>query len=459
MGTNSRERRKAKQKAQVRRQAQRQRRADEEPCQCPDCQDQPTVGQPQGPADRIAALIWQGVQAVQSNDVDDFDSAVLELAKDEDDRWPQLVVSTLLGSARARLRVLWSGGWQPNDVVRVMQRLRGARPGRMVRDIIAGQRREYATATVSEAWDAQLAALEATVWWSSDQRYFDEFRVQERLLGMADVYADAIGVLYLLGGLPPLAVIAPVPGTARRGSLAPNQVPDGGPDQRMLDKVRALLAKAEATTYPEEADALTAKAQELMTRHSIDYALLAIDRTSRTAPIGVRVGIDNPYADAKTTLLTQVALANGCKAIHAKLFGFVTVVGFPGDVAATELLFTSLLVQATSAMMLAGSRTSHDGRSRTRSFRQSFLTAYALRIGERLRAASEEVSRNAAEQRGVALVPVLAAKREAVDEAFTTMFQRTTSRAVTITNQDGWIHGTAAADLANVNLRDGIDTG
>jgi hypothetical protein len=41
-------------------------------------------------------------------------------------------------------------------------------------------------------------------------------------------------------------------------------------DQRMLDRVRALLAKAESTDFPQEADAFTARAQELMARHRID---------------------------------------------------------------------------------------------------------------------------------------------------------------------------------------------
>jgi hypothetical protein len=47
------------------------------------------------------------------------------------------------------------------------------------------------------------------------------------------------------------------------------------PDRRMLDRVRALLAKAESTEFPKEAEALSARAQELMARHRIDRALLA----------------------------------------------------------------------------------------------------------------------------------------------------------------------------------------
>ncbi len=41
-----------------------------------------------------------------------------------------------------------------------------------------------------------------------------------------------------------------------------------------LTTIRNLLAKAEATTFPAEAEAFTAKATELMARHRIDEALV-----------------------------------------------------------------------------------------------------------------------------------------------------------------------------------------
>ena len=44
-------------------------------------------------------------------------------------------------------------------------------------------------------------------------------------------------------------------------------------DHRLLARVRALLARAELTGFDEEAEALTAKAQELITRHAIADAL------------------------------------------------------------------------------------------------------------------------------------------------------------------------------------------
>src|SRR5438045_2689314 len=74
--------------------------------------------------------------------------------------------------------------------------------------------------------------------------------------------------------LPPALPAAP-----RVGADGPSAA-DAGIDDRMLAKVRALLAKAESTEFTDEADALTAKAQELMTRYSIDRALVDHDPTA-----------------------------------------------------------------------------------------------------------------------------------------------------------------------------------
>ena len=117
-----------------------------------------------------------------------------------------------------------------------------------------------------------------------------------------------------------------------------------------------MLAKAEATEFAAEAETFTAKAQDLMTRHAIDEALL---RAAGDGPIeirGVRVHIHNPYAAEKVQLLNQVARANRARAVWNKPLGLVTVLGTPVDVDQVEMLFTSLLIQATRAMAEAGTR-------------------------------------------------------------------------------------------------------
>ncbi|GAA3298851.1 hypothetical protein GCM10020295_35470 [Streptomyces cinereospinus] len=164
----------------------------------------------------------------------------------------------------------------------------------------------------------------------------------------------------------------------------------------MLARIRALLAKAEATGFPDEAEALSAKAQELMARHSIDEALLAGQTHGGDGPAAWRIGVDQPYEQAKAVLLDAVASANHCRAVWNEPLGFSTVVGFEPDLEVVELLYTSLLVQATTAMTKAEAAQRAGGRKRTRTFRQSFLAAYAHRIGTRLASAAEEAARQAA---------------------------------------------------------------
>jgi hypothetical protein len=144
-----------------------------------------------------------------------------------------------------------------------------------------------------------------------------------------------------------------------------------------------------------------------------------------------------------------VAEANSCRAVWMKRFGLVAVVGFAADLDSTEVLFTSLLVQATRAMTGAGSKTDAYGRNTTRSFRQSFLTSYASRIGERLSATSEQVGREAAASaQGTALVPVLAARSDAVNGVFAEQFPDLSHVSTTVNNSEGWASGRAAADRA-----------
>jgi len=173
--------------------------------------------------------------------------------------------------------------------------------------------------------------------------------------------------------------------------------------------------------------------------------------------VGRRIGIDNPYEAPKAMLLTAVAGANRCRTVWTRDLGYSTAIGFPDDLAAVELLFTSLLVQATTAMVKAGSRTDGYGRSQTRSFRQAFLTAYASRIGQRLsETTGTQTSKVAAEPAGRDLLPVLAARNAAVDQAVTAMFPALSNHRVgSVTNTEGWLSGLSAADRAALHLGGG----
>ena len=74
------------------------------------------------------------------------------------------------------------------------------------------------------------------------------------------------------------------------------------PDDDLLDRVRKLLAKAEAEgVTPHEAEALTAKAAELMARYGIDRALLAATAPDTDKPADRVIDVDNPWPDLLET--------------------------------------------------------------------------------------------------------------------------------------------------------------
>jgi hypothetical protein len=137
--------------------------------------------------------------------------------------------------------------------------------------------------------------------------------------------------------------------------------------------------------------------------------------------------------------------------VYTPAAGFATVVGESMSLRSVELLYNSLLVQATSAMTRAGAKRDRSGRSRTRSFRQSFLASFAVRIGERLAESAEETVREVAEETGTDLVPVMRLQREAVDAKTEELFPNLTMRASTrISDYEGHVAGRAAADRARL---------
>ena len=243
----------------------------------------------------------------------------------------------------------------------------------------------------------------------------------------------------------------------RDPAYGPPPVPETTPApqaQRALGRVRALLAKAESTTFAEEAEALTAKAQELISRYSLERLLdeaqggVEGDVTTR------EIHLVAPYVMPKALLVSAVAAANRCECIVGH--EVAVVIGAPADLDAVELLARSLLLQAEGALVVAG-RHVEAGRSRTASFRRAFLIAYAQRIAERLRAADQAATEHLAP--GGSLLPVLARHDERVSAAREALFPHTRTVRTTISNPRGWAAGRAAADLARLAGSSELDHG
>ncbi len=444
MGVDNRQRRKAKEKARRAKAATRSAATG------------PAFG-PLPPVELAHELALQAFDALAVGDERAYAAVVDDLTTGRGRPKLRAAANRMLFERRDDyLKVLWANGWQPAELYRYVQRQGDGAQAALALDGMAAEIRRYAEATVDERWSAQLAALDAQVWWTHDDTYLDELSARSERTLVIDAW---LRMLDTLTTAPPLPALLPPPGTGRRGSLVAD--PRRDIDQRMLEKVRGLLAKAESTSYEAEAETYTAKAQELMTRHSIDYALLAAQTGARDEPVARRIAVDGPYEAEKVDLLAVIARANLARAVWLRTVGLVTVVGFPGDLDAVEVLFTSLLVQATRAMTQAGAHRDAAGRSRTRSFRQSFLAGFAMRIGERLNQASQDATDAAVGAAGSGLLPVLASREEKVEQAVQATFGDGLRYVPgpRINNGHGFHSGVAAADRASLHGKQALPGG
>ncbi|MFP3914460.1 MAG: DUF2786 domain-containing protein [Actinomycetota bacterium] len=429
MGKNNRSRRagKAKKKREEARRRQRQ------------SADQTTNGTTPPGVDEILA---GAVHAHSGGERGLRDRLAARLAEED----PVAVAETLVRFLHRSLDRCWEEGWQPADVMRLGRKHLTKGEAEILRCTIASQSADYEQwgRAVAPEWMAQLEEIEALRWWQPSPTW-------PLQLGVSRVLAGAIPALSLLSSLPPVPVLAPPP-SKWSSQAAPSRTPSGRLEPGMLAKIRALLAKAESTQFDAEAEAFTAKAQELMTRHRLDRAALADDHPGGDA-IGRRMGVENPYSRAKATLVGGIAEANSCRAVWSKELCFATVFGHPEDVDAVEELYTSLLVQATAALQREGSKIDRFGRSRTTRFRRSFLIGFAIRISERLREATDSTVRSMEEETGRELVPTLDRRGRAAEEAMRAHHRRLGNFSVSPSDGEGYRAGTRLADRADLGGR------
>jgi hypothetical protein len=173
------------------------------------------------------------------------------------------------------------------------------------------------------------------------------------------------------------------------------------PSTALLDRVRKLLAKAEAegVTAP-EAEALTAKAAELMARYGIDRARLAASRPETDQPGSRIIDIANPWAQVRAHLLAGLAGAMRCQCILLNADGpgaRIHVFGYTSDLERTDILYTSLLLQMahglTGAVPPAGIRS-------PRAWRRSWLLGFAAAVIARVKAAEDRAATRAEAESG-----------------------------------------------------------
>jgi cytosine/adenosine deaminase-related metal-dependent hydrolase len=166
--------------------------------------------------------------------------------------------------------------------------------------------------------------------------------------------------------------------------------------ERLLDRVRKLLAKAEAEgVTAAEAQALTAKAAELMAKYGIDRALLAARRPETDKPDNRIVQIYNPWARVQAHLLCGLAAALRCQCIllPSPAGQRVHLFGYASDLERADVLYTSVLIQMWHGLAAAGVPARAPS---VRAWRRSWLLGFAAAVIARVRAAEQDAERSAA---------------------------------------------------------------
>lgn len=176
-------------------------------------------------------------------------------------------------------------------------------------------------------------------------------------------------------------------------------------DDPVLDRVRKLLAKAEDPSCPPaEAEALTAKAGELIAKYGIDRAMLAATEEGADTPGDRVIVVDPPYALDKVGLLCAVGRVLRCASVrrtdrpppdYRKRLS-VHLFGFDSDLERVELLYTSLLVQAANAL----AKTPVPQWENVAAFRRSWLAGFTKAVAVRLQDAERRAEQDAERVRG-----------------------------------------------------------
>jgi hypothetical protein len=203
----------------------------------------------------------------------------------------------------------------------------------------------------------------------------------------------------------------------------------------LLARVRKLLVKAEADGVTQaEAQALTAKAAELMAKYGIDRALLAAARPETDRPDDRVIDIANPWARVQAHLLCGLAAALRCQCVILPGTGpgsRIHMFGFASDIERTDVLYTSLLLQMWQG--LSAAEPPAWSRS-TRAWRRSWLLGFATAVVARVRAAEQRAAQRAADApagSGPSAALVLADRTEIIERTLRQAYPVTRMSRVT----------------------------
>lgn len=238
---------------------------------------------------------------------------------------------------------------------------------------------------------------------------------------------------------------------------------------KAIDRARKLLAKAEhPQTSDTERQVYTAKAAEIMMRHSLTDAVVRATNTASarsTEPVEfyiLTISGRGGHGRHRASAISAVAVAYGCEVCFFNNDASnnprtVHIVGTESDVAAMRILLPTVAAAAEMSAATAVARHRHELRGQwytptelnamAREYRRSYLYNFGLGVADQIRSRRSDIVANlTASSTGAELV--LASRRDRVTAAFTHRYPKLrTGRKIPINSgaggHDGRIAGRA----------------
>jgi hypothetical protein len=254
--------------------------------------DRPRPGSPDAPSATFLAAVRELQDAAYARAVDGPGLHVLApLLRGRLALRAHTVDLALDALSRDAVHLLLTHGWSPAELHAFARRRLDPAAMSYLLDALAAA----AQVTVAAPWRAELAQLGAHVWWSVGRSHTAQWAARH---GHKRVEAIRVGVevLALLCHIP--RTESPVPGAPSPLPLEPGTLVH---DKRIAAKIDALLARAGDSSFPEEAAACAAKAQELMVRYATVPDIAAGAPVSATASAAIeQLLTEGPAVVAKT---------------------------------------------------------------------------------------------------------------------------------------------------------------
>ena len=180
--------------------------------------------------------------------------------------------------------------------------------------------------------------------------------------------------------------------------------------EKIINRIEALLRKAESTHSDEEREMLSAKAEELMIKYSIDQAMLDPDRNTEDQIISAQMHIRGIYQMTHMASALSVVQAMGARGYYSDLRRLnktvvVTVIDFESTIGLVQRMVDSTLAQSMTSMSFWWAANKNEwAASQGYMARRSYLEGFGRGVADRIRREREEAVAEVSETAGGELV-------------------------------------------------------